>query len=118
MARFVTIICTRCGKTNEVSYTGHRIKIRCVGCGHSVTVGGRAAGLKSLPLQEIGIAIGILFLIGLGFAVYSFFIVERDPLQEHREKVREAAKAVVLAAKAPEWHDVSFRYVVTVFNDF
>ncbi|MBI2193876.1 MAG: hypothetical protein HYU36_18010 [Planctomycetes bacterium] len=113
----ITVVCTKCGKANQTEKKTFRYKIRCLGCNHLVSVGGLEPSIRALPVTEISIVLGLLFLVVGPFAIYKLFLIEKDPLDIHRVLVEATAKDLVNKGVDPAWKDVKLLYVSPQFNE-
>jgi len=112
----VTVICTKCGKANEVRFDGYRYSVRCVSCNKIMQVGGKERGLKGLPLQQIAIVLGLAFIVAGVITALQYRVDEGDPLDKHRAAIYQAAVKVLKDAAKPGWEECQLKYVQSFFN--
>lgn len=112
----ITIVCTKCGKPNQTEKKTFRYKIRCVGCQTLVSVGGLEPSFRALPLQEISIVLGILFIVVAPFLIKNFFTAP-DDFDKNLVRVEDVAKDLVIKIADPGWQDVRLLYASPEFNE-
>ncbi|MDP6116705.1 MAG: hypothetical protein QGF00_31890 [Planctomycetota bacterium] len=113
----VTVICTKCGKSNQVEFKGARYNARCGGCSQLMPVGGRETGLKALPWAWISLTFGILTIMAVPIIWLLAKGTDVDPLDKHRVVLRKKALSIASTAKYPKWRDFRIRYVLSRFDE-
>lgn len=112
----VTVICTKCGTSNQVQFGGYRYSTRCISCNKIMQIGGKERGLKSLPLHQIAIILGLVFVVAAVVAVLQYRVDEGDPLDKHRAAIYQAAMKAVRDAAKSDWDETQLKYVQAFFN--
>ena len=113
----ITVICTKCGTANQVQWSGIRYTSRCMSCNKLFAVGGRETGLKALPLQQLGIAFGLLTVVGIVLAILKYEPLKQDPLAKHRAVLRQLSLKLISESAKEEWEDVQLLYVIAYFDE-
>lgn len=112
----VTVICTKCGKSNQVEFRGARYNTRCGSCSQLMPVGGRETGIKALPWAWISLTLGTLTIIATPMVWLLAKGANVDPLEKHRVAIRKQALSIVTTAKYPKWKDFRISYVLIRFD--
>jgi hypothetical protein len=112
----VTVICTKCGKSNQVEFSGTQYNARCLGCSQLMPIGGRETGIKALPWAWISLTLGTMTMIATPLIWMLAKGVNVDPLEKHRVVLRKQALSIVTTAKYPKWKDFRIRYVLSRFD--
>ena len=114
----VVIVCTKCGKANDVPHQGVHQQVRCVSCSKIISVGGRPRGLKAVPIQEIGMAIGMLTIIGIVVALITYEKPEEYKLDWHVTEIERVSQELIEKSQMPpEWEDIRMLYATPTINE-
>jgi hypothetical protein len=112
----VTVICTKCGKSNLVEFKGTQYNARCGGCSQIMPIGGRETGIKALPWAWISLTFGTLTIVATPIIWMLAQESNVDPLDKHRVVLRKQALSIVTTAKYPKWNNFRIRYVLARFD--